>query len=943
MPIRHLVSNPRMTRTWRSRQMPGRGAARKRRRLFVWGAAIAGGLFVLGSISLVAAFAYFSRGLPDPNKITERVVAQSTKIYDRTGESVLYEIHGDQRRTVVQLKNIPTIVQQATIAVEDQNFYQHHGFSVTGFLRALFVNVLSAGRRRPGGSTITQQFVKNSILTKEKTFARKFRELVLSFQIERKFTKDQILQLYLNEIPYGSSNYGVQAAAQSYFGKNVGEVTLGEAAVLAALPQAPTYYSPYGENVDALFSRQRHALGQMRELGFITKEQEEEAAKEKIVFRSKRENIVAPHFVFFVRQHLTEKYGEALVEQGGLRVITTLDMNHQRAAEAAIAEYGERNAEKYNATNAALVSIETKTGHILSMVGARDYFDTEHDGNVNVTLRPRQPGSSFKPIVYTAAFKQGYTPETVLFDVVTNFDTGSGKPYIPHNYTNQEYGPLTMRRALAGSLNIPAVKTLYLAGLDTVFDLAEGFGYTTFTDRSRYGLSLVLGGAEVRLLDHVGAYAALAREGVRHPTTPVLRVEDKNGKTLEQYEKREVRVLDGKIVRQTNSILTDNNARSFIFGSKSPLVLPGRPVAAKTGTTNDFRDGWTLGFTPSLAAGVWVGNNNNAEMKRGADGVVVAAPIWNHYMRTVLSGTPVESFKAPDPNDAEKPILRGQYEIVKKIPVDRITGKVIPESCRDTYPKEFVVMKEFKEVHDTLYWVDKANPRGPAPERPEKDPQFSSWEGAVRAWAAKRKYPDIAKLPQEKCGLREGSSAPVVTIAAPAADSSITATTTFVAAAAFSELVVRYDFFLDDVLIGSSTTPPYEISYTNTRFENGSHTLRVIATDALGASGESSVAILYALPPSVPTLAIISPQKNAVMRITDFPLDIQATLFHPDGFERIELLVDGVVTITKQKPKSGPITLSLAPVPVGTHALSVRAYSAGGRNATASLTLKVQE
>lgn len=924
--------------------MPGHSSRRKRRRLFVWAAALAGGLFAFGSIFLVAAFAYFSRDLPDPNKITERIVAQSTKIYDRTGETVLYEIHGDQRRTVVQLKDIPKIVQQATIAVEDQNFYQHHGFSVTGFVRAFIVNIVSAGRRRPGGSTITQQFVKNSILTKEKTFTRKFRELVLSFQIERKFTKDQILQLYLNEIPYGSSNYGVQAAAQSYFGKNVGDVTLSEAAILAALPQAPTYYSPYGENVDALFSRQRHVLEQMRELGFITKEQEDAATTEKVTFRSKREDIVAPHFVFFVRQLLTEKYGEALVEQGGLKVTTTLDINHQRAAEEAIAEYGARNAEKYKATNAALVSIDTKTGQILSLVGSRDYFDAEHDGNVNVVLRPRQPGSSFKPIVYTTAFKQGYTPDTVLFDVVTNFDTGSGKPYIPHNYTNQEYGPLTMRRALAGSLNIPAVKTLYLAGLNNVFDVAEAFGYTTFTDRSRYGLSLVLGGAEVRLLDHVGAYAALAREGVRHPTTPILKVEDKNGKTLEQYEKREIRVLDEKIVRQTNSILTDNGARSFIFGSKSPLVLPGRPVAAKTGTTNDFRDGWTLGFTPSLAAGVWVGNNDNTEMKRGADGVVVAAPIWNFYMRKVLTGTPVESFKTPDRNSADKPILRGQFEVVKKVPVDRITGKVIPESCRETYPKQFVVTKDFKEVHDTLFWVDKSDPRGPIPEHPEKDPQFPAWEGAVRAWAAKHKYVDIAKLPQEKCSLRENPSAPAVTITAPIAGASITTTTTtFAATATSDQQIKRLDFFLDDAPIGSSATAPYELSYTNTRFENGPHVLRAIATDALGAAGEASVSVEFALPSSSPTLSIVSPQKNAVIRIADFPLDVQITLFDTDGFDRVELLLDGVVAATTQKPKSGPLAFSLAPVSTGTHTISVHAYGGGGGDVARSLTLKIQE
>lgn len=898
-------------------------------------------LAALGALGLVFAFAWVARDLPDPHRVNDRFLAQSTKIYDRKGETVLYDIHGDKKRTVVKFDQIPDAVRQATIVAEDRDFYHHKGFDLRGILRAIFRNTVHLDPRGEGGSTITQQFIKNSVLTPKKTYTRKIKELILAYQIERRFTKDQILELYLNEIPYGTNAYGVEAAAQTYFGKSSKDLTLAEAAILAALPRAPTYYSPYGNNTDALYGRQQFILDGMVEEEYITKDQAEAAKAETLKFNEHREPILAPHFVFYVRELLTEKYGESAVEQGGLKVITTLDMGHQKAAEDAIAQYGERNQKQYNASNAAFVSLDTKTGQVLAMVGSRDYFDTEHSGNVNVALRPRQPGSSLKPIVYASAFERGYTPETMVFDLVTNFGAG-GTSYTPHNYDNKEHGPVSLRQALAGSLNIPAVKVLYLTGVNYVLDVAERFGYTTFGDRSRFGLSLVLGGGEVRLLDHVSAFATLAREGVRHPVTPILRVEDKNGKALEEYVKKEARIMDAEVVRKVTSILTDNNARSFIFGSRTPLILPDRPVAAKTGTTNDFHDAWTLGYTPSLAAGVWVGNNNNDEMRRGSDGVVVAAPIWNAYMRKVLGGTAVETFKAPVADKADKPMLNGKVGVAHKLPVDKDSGRVIPESCRDTYPQQYVTMKDFKEVHTILYWVDKTSPRGAAPQDPKKDPQFAAWEAPVRKWAEANRYPNLARLPQERCDRRTAEQAPVVTITSPAAGTAVSsAASVFSASVAATNPVGAVAFAIDGVIVGTLSEPPYSFSYENGVFENGEHTLTVTATDAEGNVGTATAQFSYALPDGARKLSILSPQPNAVFQAQDFPLEVRVFVFEPNGVRSVELLSAGAVVDVVSGPASGALVLHAPSLPPGNQVLDVRATGAAG-STTLSLPLTVQ-
>lgn len=688
--------------------------------------------FLAGSVFLAVLFIWVGRNLPNPDNLSERLVAQSTKIYDRKGETVLYDIHGAQKRTLVKLADLPQYIPQATIALEDKKFYEHHGFDLVGFARALVNNVLH-GFGSGGGSTITQQLVKNAILTSEKKISRKIKELVLSYRIESIFTKDEILQMYLNEIPYGSVSYGIEAASQTFFGKSAKDLTLSETAVIVALPQATTFYSPYGSRTDRLIVRAHYVLDQMVEMGYLSAEQAEEAKKDDVLARiiPRKENILAPHFVMYIKEILTDTYGEKTVEQGGLKVITTLDLEKQLIAEKAIANQAEINEKDWKATNAALVSLDPKTGQILAMVGSKDYFNEEIDGAVNVVTWARQPGSSFKPIVYAAAFKKGYTPTTVLYDVVTKFKTEIGKDYEPHNYNDRTHGAVTIKQALAGSLNIPAVKTIYLIGVSNVLDLADSMSYTTLRDRSRFGLSLVLGGGEVKLIEHASAFGVFATEGEKHRTSGILQVLDANGRTLEEWEDAKETVLDTEICRQITGILSDNDARAYIFGAHNWLTLGERPVAAKTGTTNDFHDAWTIGYTPSLVTGVWVGNSNNDAMKEGADGSKIAAPIWNEFMRESLKTSPVETFTPALPVVTGKAVLDGYIPPRRTMIVDTRTNTPADAGT----PAEYRAERVAQELHSILHYVNKDDPRGPNPANPADDVQYAGWEQAIRDWS----------------------------------------------------------------------------------------------------------------------------------------------------------------------------------------------------------------
>lgn len=689
---------------------------KRRKKLFL---KIAGLFFLLifGSALIgLTLIAKMTRELPNPEQFVNRQITQSTKIYDRTGGILLYEIHGEEKRTVIPFEEIPDYVKQATLAIEDQNFYTHPAFDWRSIIRALFVNLIR-GRVVQGGSTITQQLAKNAFLTPEQTLSRKIKELILAYWLEHRYSKDEILNLYLNQIPYGANTYGVETASQFFFAKPAKDLNLAESAVLAALPKAPSYYSPWGTHTDELESRGNYILEQMFELGFIDEEEKTRSQNTKPKFASPSlGSIKAPHFVMLVREELNNKYGEETVEKGGLKVITTLDWPLQEIAERATKEGAQRNEELYKGRNAALVCQDAKTGQILALVGSRDYFDIQNEGNFNVASQGlRQPGSAFKPFAYITAFQKGYSPETIVFDVPTEFDT-SGNPlksYRPENFDQQFRGPITFRQALAQSINVPSVKALYLANIDDTLETAKNFGITTLKERGRYGLSLVLGGGEVKLIEMVGAYSVFSQEGVKRQQSLILKIEDFQGKTLEKYIDQATRVMEPQFTRLINDILSDQESRKGLFQNSFNLtIFPDREVALKTGTSNDYRDAWAIGYTPSLVVGVWAGNNNNQPMQKQGGSILAAVPIWHNFLNEAFINQSFESFNKPEPIFQTKPILRGEYIVNYRL------GDEV-----------------FSQVHNILYYIDKNNPTGPGPLNSEQDPQFKNWEEPVLLWA----------------------------------------------------------------------------------------------------------------------------------------------------------------------------------------------------------------
>lgn len=697
------------------------------------------GVMVLAVIGMIASGALLiwisTLDIPNLSSFDERRVLQSTKIYDRTGQVLLYDLHQDIRRTNVPYENISRNIKNATIAIEDDTFFEHHGIRPFRIAKAIFDNLVSGDLLGgQGGSTITQQVVKNAVLVRDKSLTRKVKEWILALRLEQQLTKEEILGYYLNESPYGGTIYGVEEASLSFFGKHASDVTLAEAAYLSALPQRPTYYSPYGDHIDDLERRKNLVLERMLVNKFITQEEHDAAIAERVEFKPQSATgIRAPHFVFYIREQLVKEYGEESLAEMGLKVITTLDWELQERAEDIVREKALYNAKAYNATNAALVAADPVTGEILTMVGSRDYFDKEIDGNFNIALAERQPGSSFKPFVYATAFKKGYTPDTVVFDLKTQFSTtcspdnftSEGGCYSPDNYDHAFRGPVTFRNALAQSLNIPAVKALYLAGIDESLKTARDLGITTLTNRNRYGLTLVLGGGEVKLLEMVGAYTGFANEGERTELNSILRVEDNEGTVLQEAKPEPKRVLDRDVALQISDILSDNTARTPLFGANSALYFPGRDVAAKTGTTNDKRDAWVLGYTPNIVVGAWAGNNDNSSMSE-ISGLIIT-PLWREFMDVALAKLPAKSFPAPPSTpDTLKPILRGIWFD----PAELVTSD--PEGGVG----DMNVQQAVLGAHSILYFVNKDNPRGPQPSNPNSDPQFSLWEYPVSLWKA---------------------------------------------------------------------------------------------------------------------------------------------------------------------------------------------------------------
>ena len=805
---------------------------------------IGGGALLLWAASL---------RIPDFGSFEERKITQSTRIYDRTGKILLSNVHQDIKRTVVPLESMSSYLRDATIAIEDAEFYYHRGIRPLSILRAVTIN-LTRGKFSQGGSTITQQVVKNALLTQEKTVSRKLKEWALSLKLERVMTKDEILALYLNETPYGGNRYGAEEASRAFFGKPASEITLAEAAYLAALPQAPTYYSPYGNRRDRLDERKNFVLSRMKEEDFITSPEYEAAQKESVSFLPAEDGgIKAPHFVFYVRSYLEEKYGLDAVEKGGLRVVTTLDWDLEQKAEEIVKKYALENEKNFNAENAALVATDPKTGQILAMVGSRDYFDTNIEGNFNVAIAERQPGSAFKPFVYANALRKGYTPETIVFDVPTQFDTncdpagtpifsetGEEKCYTPVNYDGKYRGPVSLRDALAQSINIPSIKTLYLAGLRDSLELAKDFGLTSLSSADRYGLTLVLGGGEVSLLDMTNAYGVFANDGLFRPSAAILRVEDKNGTVLEEWTERPERIISESVARQISDILSDNEARAPAFSAASPLYFPTRQVAAKTGTTNDYKDAWILGYTPSLSVGAWVGNNDNTPMEKKVARFIVA-PLWHEFMEYALSRVPDERFPSPpEPEKGLKPILRGVWEGGEVYEVDSLSGGLATEYT----PEETRVTRAVTSVHSILQWVNKQDPRGPIPEHPASDPQYRLWEYGVRKWAAENGFIDGARsqIPAFTDTAHTLLTVPRVFITSPPEGAPFSKNDrVFVSLSLQTTYPPRKaELFVDGKLVATSL-PPFSFSFIPSRIElpPGTREIVVVVTDSVFNKGEA--------------------------------------------------------------------------------------------------------
>ncbi len=876
------------------------------------------GLLLVVFLSFLFLF-YVTKNLPDPNRLIEREVAQSTRIYDRTGQTVLYEIFGNEKRTLINIDDLPPYVKQATIAIEDKDFYKHRGVSLWAILRTAVTNIVF--RQKAGASTLTQQFVKNAVLSPEKTYTRKLKEAILAYRLEKKFSKDEILQMYLNEIPYGSTAYGIEAASQRYFGVNAKNLSLAQAALLAALTQAPSRDSPYGPNKDSLIARQQYILDQMSEQGYISSRQAEEAKREPLEFKEQDSNIVAPHFVMYVKEVLAEKYGEKLVEQGGLKIITTLDLYKQKIAEEVISEWAEKNLNKYAAWNSSLVAIDPKTGQVLSMVGSKDYFakagpegcisgsSCKFEPNDNVSLRPRQPGSSIKPIVYATAFVRGFTPQTNLYDVVTSFSNDPDNPYAPSNYDGNENGPVSMKKALAGSLNIPAVKTLYLAGLNNVLDVAKELGYTTLSDPDRLGLSMVLGGGEIKLIEHANAYSAFARDGLISPISSLLKIEDANGNILEEFQESSRKAIDSNVAREINDILSDNGARAYIFGSSNWLTLGDRPVAAKTGTTNDNRDAWTIGYTPSLVAGVWVGNNDNSQMKAGSDGSVVAAPIWHDYMKKVLGDTPVENFKKPTVEKTGKCVLDGCSVGEETVKIDRASGLLATELT----PPDYVIEKTYAQHHSILYYVDKNNPRGDYPQKPQDDPQFHLWENAVKAWAEKRGNA-TSTPPKEYDNVHTKENQPEFVVENLEQGQTITDTLFNVSINATAYRgVAKAEYYLNGGLIGVNEFPPFGLDKDISHMSNGYHDLRIRVCDDVDNCTEKTISFNLSKAEQEQRSPVewISPQNGLVVQSFDFPIEFKARIEDYGQVQKAEFYYQSIgsqdpVLLTKIDPVASP-------------------------------------
>jgi penicillin-binding protein 1C len=655
-------------------------------------------ILILGSF-VIFLFTFQSVNLPNPDLIGEKIVSGGTEIYDRTGKILLYKI--GIRRSWVNFEKIPKDIIKAILVAEDQEFYSHHGISIKGILRSIYLNFKAKGFEY-GGSTITQQLVRNLFLTKEKTLLRKINEIILAIQLEQKYSKDEILNYYLNSIYFGEGNIGIRSAADYYFNKTLQNLTLSEAAILAAIPRAPALYAPVSkENLIRLKQRRDYILERLRKENLISDLEYNQAINEEInIVKPKYKGIIAPHFVMEIINTIKSQFPNLNLEEVNLKVISTLDYDIQKIAEKAVIDGAKRNKEKYGGSNAALMAINPKTGEVLALVGSKDFFDETIDGQVNVPFRKRQPGSAFKPLSYAALFELGYPDKTIVFDLPTDFGN-----YKPKNFDKEFKGPVSLRQALAESRNIPAVKVFYLANPERVINLARETGMTYLKNWQDYGLSLSLGTAELRMADLIRFYGALANDGKLVSQTLILKIiQDK--KIIYEYLPDEKEIVSQQTARILNDILKDPNARRGLFQASYKLtIFPNYEVALKTGTTQFYQDAWAFGYTPNFVAGVWAGNTDGRRMNSLGASLVAALPIFHQFLTEVINAGKIaqENFIPPEERIVNKPMLNGSW-------------------------------KSQYGIHNILFYVDKQNPLGDLPEDPSQDPQYKLWEKSVEKW-----------------------------------------------------------------------------------------------------------------------------------------------------------------------------------------------------------------
>lgn len=789
---------------------------------------------IAGILFTVFSFIIFAKDLPSPNKLTAKDASLSTKIYDRN-DKLLYDIYGDKNRALVKWNELPQYVKDATIAIEDKDFYKHKGFSIIGIARAS-VSILFF-RDIQGGSTITQQVVKNTLLSPEQTLTRKLKEFFLAIQVERKYNKDEILQIYLNEVPYGGTAWGIEAASQTYFDKEAKDLTLAEAVILAGLPQRPSYYSPYGTNPKAYIGRAEDVARRMREDGYITRDQEEKLKEEvpNAQFSPDDQGINAPHFVFYVRELLTQKYGDKFVEQGGLKVKTTLDLELQNKAQTAVREEIEKLAD-FQVGNGAAVVMDPRNGDILAMVGSKDYFAKDYDGQVNVAMSLRQPGSALKPFTYATGFKAGYTPSTVIMDVLTEFPGGAGQPpYKPVNYDGKYRGPQQVRFALGNSLNVPAVKMTALVGVKNMLRTAYDSGIKSLepTDENlkRFGLAITLGGGEVRLLELTNGYGTLANRGKNVEPVAILEIRDRSGKVLEETKDvKEKQVIGEEEAFLVSHILSDNNARSIVFGPSSLLNISGKSVAVKTGTTDDKRDNWAVGYSPNVVVGVWVGNNDNSPMNpKIASGVTGATPIWNRIMREAMQGRDNEGFNKPDN--------------VVAVEVDALGGGL---PCRDLPKRSEYFKKGTEPSRDCL--VEKTLDGREYYVFLEFDPVSTDgrnrWQEAIDEWVKTQdsKYQPPSELKNEPTKNPDDIR---VHLRNPSDRSRVDFSIETEADIETGRKITKAEFYVDGTLkdTKSGSASNVKFSYTFAQANKGKHKVKIKAYNEAGKDAESEVTV----------------------------------------------------------------------------------------------------